>query len=139
MPQVRDWQEMKEMYARLLMERTGKDVVYWNQRIKEEGIQDEANLRGWLNRQDVTGYAQTLLVWEQFGYPDWMQSSADNLIEGQYADRPHLRPIYDALIEAAVGVGEIAIQTRKTYVSLVTPRRTFARIQPTRLVDCRIQ
>jgi len=25
----------------------------------------------------------------------------------------------------------VVVQTRKTYVSLVTPRRTFARIQPT--------
>jgi Domain of unknown function (DUF5655) len=52
-------------------------------------------------------------------------------LEGQYADRPQLRPIFDALIDAAAGLGEVVVQTRKTYVSLVTPRRTFARIQPT--------
>jgi hypothetical protein len=28
-------------------------------------------------------------------------------------------------------LGEVVVQTRKGYVSLVTPRRTFARIQPT--------
>jgi hypothetical protein len=27
--------------------------------------------------------------------------------------------------------GELTVQARKTYVSLVTPRRTFARLQPT--------
>jgi hypothetical protein len=68
---------------------------------------------------------------ERFGYPDFMLASADDLLEGQYADRPQLRPIVDVLVEAAAALGEVTIQARKTYVSLVTPRRTFARIQPT--------
>jgi hypothetical protein len=68
---------------------------------------------------------------ERFGYPDFLVASADELIEGQYADRPQLRPIFDAILEAAIGLGEVTVQARKTYVSLVSPRRTFARIQPT--------
>jgi hypothetical protein len=68
---------------------------------------------------------------ERFGYPDFYLSSADELVDGQYADRPQLRPIFDAILEAALGLGEVIIQARKTYVSLVTPRRTFARLQPT--------
>jgi hypothetical protein len=63
--------------------------------------------------------------------PDFFLASADELIDAQYADRPQLRPIYDAIINVALGLGEIVIQARKTYVSLVTPRRTFAHIQPT--------
>jgi Domain of unknown function (DUF5655) len=70
-------------------------------------------------------------VMERFGYPDFFLASADELIEGQYADRPQLRPIFDAIIDAAAGLGEVVVQTRKTYVSLVTPRRTFARVQAT--------
>jgi hypothetical protein len=38
---------------------------------------------------------------EQFGYPDFLLSSANELIDAQYADRPHLRPILEAIIEAA--------------------------------------
>jgi Domain of unknown function (DUF5655) len=79
----------------------------------------------------VTGYAQSLLVMERFGYPDFFLASADELVEGQYEDRPHLRPIFNAIIDAAAGLGDVTIQARKTYVSLVSPRRTFARIQPT--------
>jgi hypothetical protein len=67
---------------------------------------------------------------ERFGYPDFFLATADELIEKQYADRDHLRPIYDAIIIAAERCGELLIQARKTYVSLVTPRRTFARVQP---------
>ena len=131
MTQTRDWKGMQEMSARLLQERTGEDVHTWNQRIVSEGFADEQQLRAWLSEQGVTGYAQWLLVMERFGYPDFFLASADELIEGQYADRPELRPIFDALIDAAAGLGEVVVQTRKTYVSLVTPRRTFARIQPT--------
>jgi hypothetical protein len=122
---------MRAMSARLLQERTGADVETWNERIKAQGFANERELRAWLTAQGVTGYAQSLLVMERFGYPDFLLASADELIEGQYSDRPQLRPILDAIIDVATGLGEVVIQTRKTYVSLVSPRRTFARVQPT--------
>jgi len=131
MAQTRDWQGMRDMSARLLKERTGEDVDTWNRRIKKERFDNAESLRAWLTDHGVTGYAQSLLVMERFGYPDFFLSTADELIEGQYADRPQLRPIFDAIIDAAAGLGEVVIQTRKTFVSLVTPRRTFARVQAT--------
>ncbi len=68
---------------------------------------------------------------ERFGYPDFFKAGAVELVDAQYKDRPQLRPIYEAIIAAALAIGEVVIQARKTYVSLLTPRRTFARIQPT--------
>jgi hypothetical protein len=68
---------------------------------------------------------------ERFGYPDFLLASADKLVDDQSADRPQLRPIFDAIIAAAAGLGQVVAQARKTYVSLVSPRRTFARVQPT--------
>jgi hypothetical protein len=131
MAQTRDWREMTSWIAGLLKERTGEDVAEWNRRIQAKGFEDEPSLRAWLTEQGVIGYAQSLLVWERFGYPEHFLASADKLIDAQYADRPHLRPIFDAIIDAATGLGEVVIQARKGYVSLVTPRRTFARVQPT--------
>jgi hypothetical protein len=131
MARIRDWKGMRDMSARLLKERTGEDVDAWNRRIKKERFNDENALRAWLTKQGVTGYAQSLLVMERFGYPDFLLASADELVEGQYEDRPHLRPIFNAIIDAAAGLGDVTIQARKTYVSLVSPRRTFARVQPT--------
>src|SRR5438128_3211021 len=131
MAKTRDWQAMRDMSARLLKERTGEGVDTWNRRIQRERLDDEEALRAWLTRQGVTGYAQTLLGMGRFGYPDFLRATADELIDGQYSDRPQLRPIFDALIDAAVGLGKVTIQARKTFVSLVSPRRTFARIQPT--------
>src|SRR5207247_10963839 len=37
-----------------------------------------------LTKQGVIGYAQTLLVMERFGYPDFMTATADELMDGQY-------------------------------------------------------
>jgi hypothetical protein len=131
MAEVRDWKGMRDMSIRLLKERTGEGVSAWNQRIRKQDPKDEKSLRAWLTRQGVTGYAQSLLVMETFGYPDFMVATANQLLDAMYADRPRLKRVYNAIIAAATSIGEVDIQTRKTYVSLVTPRRTFARIQPT--------
>jgi len=131
MADTRDWHEMVRWSRQLLEERTGESLEAWNRRIREQGFQDEGSLRAWLASQGVSGYAQSLLVWERFGYPDYLLASASDLIEAQYADRPHLRPILDAILGAAAGLGEVIVQARKGYVSLVTPRRTFARVQAT--------
>lgn len=128
--QPRTWQGMREWWARLLQDRTGEPLEAWNARIRERGFGDEAALRSWLSEQGVTGYPQMLLVMERFGYPDFLVADADELIDGQYADRPHLRPILDAILALAPTLGEVAAQARKTYVTLVSPRRTFAVVKP---------
>jgi Domain of unknown function (DUF5655) len=115
----------------LLLSRTGAGVAAWNQRVAETGLDDEQALRAWLAGQGVTGYAQALLVWERFGSPDFLTADADELIAGQYADRPQLRPVLDAVLAVLPALGPVTVQTRKTIVSLVSPRRTFAVVQAT--------
>lgn len=127
---LQDWQQNRAMWIRVLVESTGEELETWNKRVAEQGFADEASLRAWLTQQGVTGYAQTLLVMERFGYPAFITASAEQLLDAQYADRPHLRPIFDKVIDAAVQLGDVTIQVRKTYVSLLSPRRTFARLQP---------
>jgi hypothetical protein len=131
MAEVRNWRFMQDMSARLLKERTGQDTVAWNARIREQAFKDEAALRAWLTAHGVTGYPRSHLMMETFGYPDFLTASAEALIDGQYADRPQLRPIFDAVVAAASSLGEVIVQARKGYVSLVSPRRTFARVQAT--------
>jgi Family of unknown function (DUF5990) len=87
---VKSWREMRDWSAALLLSRTGTDVAAWNQRVAAAGLDDEPALREWLAGQGVTGYAQALLAWERFGYPDFLTADAGQLIDGQYADRPAL-------------------------------------------------
>jgi len=131
----KSWQEMREWCARLLESRTGQDLAAWNQRIAARNPQDRADepaLRKWLSAEGVTGYAQALLIWETFGYPQFLVAEAEELIDRQYADRPQLRPVFDAVIAAVPALpGPVTIQVRGTLVSLVSPRRTFAVLKPT--------
>jgi hypothetical protein len=131
MPEARDWSAMREQGASLLLRRTGRSEDDWNRRIAEESFADADALSAWLEGQGVNGYARTHLIRERFGWPDYLTASAEQLVDGQYADRSALRPIFERLLEAAAAVGDVEVQARKTYVSLVTPRRTFARIQAT--------
>src|SRR5215204_6795322 len=117
MTKTRDWQRNKELWIRVLEKHTGGGLTAWNRRICTQGFDDERQLRRWLSKQGVTGYAQQLLVMERFGYPDFVIATADDLIGKQYVDRPHLRAIYDGIIKAAEACGDVIIQARKTYVS----------------------
>jgi hypothetical protein len=129
--QPRSWREMYERIAEQIKRETGSDVSAWNARIKELGPSNAADLKAWLNEHGIDGYPAMLLGFETFGYPDYLEASADELIDGQYRDRPAIRPIYDRLIEHLPDVGEVEVQARKTYVALIGPKRTFASIQPT--------
>jgi len=122
---------MREWQVELLERSTGRSLESWNEQVRREAPDDERGLRAWLGERGVTGYSQMLLVFERFGYPDFFTKTADELVAEQYADRPALRPIYDALVAILPEIGEVTVQTRKTYVSLLTPRRTFAVVAPT--------
>jgi len=129
MPEMRTWQAMRDQITRQLERQTGGGVEDWNRKIEAAAPADEPALRTWLKKHGVTGYPAMLLAWETFGYPDFLTASADELVAAQYADRPDLRPIFDAVVAAVSGFDGAQIQARKTYVSLVTPRRTFGIIQ----------
>ena len=113
-----------------LLERSGDDLETWKARIAQEAPPDEQTLRRSLDDRGVRGYAQMLLVFETFGYPDFFTASADQLIEAQYADRPQLRPVLDAVLAIAAGFDGVSVQARKTYVTLVA-RRQFALVKAT--------
>ena len=53
------------------------------------------------------------------------------LIDRQYADRPGLRPILDAVLAAAAPLGAATVEPRSTLISLISPGRTFASVKPT--------
>jgi hypothetical protein len=129
---MRTWEEMRTSIAERLLRQTGHDVDWWIARIAtQEGVDDASSLRGWLTEMGVTGYQQMLLVMERFGYPDYLLASADELLDGQYRDRMQLRPILDSIVAVAGAFGPVDVQARKTYTTLLTPRRTFAAVRPT--------
>jgi hypothetical protein len=129
MPEMRTWQVMHDRIRSQLERQTGQDVAAWNRKIKAAAPADEPALRAWLKEREVTGYPAMLLAWETFGYPDFLTASANELIDAQYADRPDLRPVFDTVLAAVSSFEGAEAQARKTYVALLTPRRTFGIVQ----------
>lgn len=68
---------------------------------------------------------------ERFGYPDFLTAEEDDLITGQYADRPQLRAVLEGVLAVLPVLGPVTVQARKTCVCLISPRRTFAVVQAT--------
>jgi hypothetical protein len=85
-----------------------------------------------LHRAARDGYAPSLRRLRQASaLARFLTAEADDLITGQYCDRPRLRPILDVVLAALPALGPVTVQARGTIVSLVTPRRTFAVVKPT--------
>lgn len=125
------WQSMVDS-NKALLRKTGKDTTHWAGQARSAGIKNDAELRAWMRDGfGVTGYAQYAVSWEMFGYPEFMLRDADELIDGQYAAHPQLRPIADAILGWASATEGVEIQMRKGYVSLHSPRRKFAQITRT--------
>src|SRR4051812_34503707 len=72
MPQARSWQEMYAQVQAQLERQTGEDLPAWNAKIRADAPQDEPGLRSWLSERGVSGYPAMLLVYETFGYPDYL-------------------------------------------------------------------
>lgn len=125
---MRGWEQMRADMVGLLERATGEGLDVWRERTAD--APDEATLRASLSARGVHGYAQSLLVMERFGYPDFLTATPDALLDAQYADRPALRPLLDAVVAEGTALGPVVVQVRKTYVCLVTPRRTFAQLLP---------
>jgi len=126
------WQLMVDNNKALLVRKTGQDTAHWAGKARAAGIRNDGELRRWMRDEfGVTGYAQYAVSWEMFGYPDFMLRDADELIGGQYANHPHLRPIADALLAWASATEGVGIQMRKGYVSLHSRRRKFAQVTRT--------
>lgn len=122
------WREMVQWCEDLVLQRTGESAETWAQRAREDGMLEEAPLKEWMRERGIEGYAAGAVQWRVLGYPESFLQDADELLDAQYADRPHLRPMADALLAWAEEQGA-TVQLRKTYASLMG-RRKFAQVAP---------
>lgn len=92
---------------------------------REHGFPSWPRLRAEVLRRRASGETPS-------GTSGSLEVLAADLVAKQYADRPHLRPVFDAVIEVLPALGgPVTVQARGTLVSLVSPRRTFAVLKPT--------
>ena len=125
------WDHIRLWEIGQLQNDTGMGLEHWLARIRDLDPPTEAALREWLSAEGVSGYPRALLVHETFGYPDSTVRAADELLDAQYADRPTLRPILDAVLLCVGELDDVSIQTLTSHVALTGPQRIFAVVQPT--------
>src|SRR4029453_12032388 len=111
---TRDWSHYRDMWIRVLEKKTGQGLSHWNAIIRKQKFTDEHSLRDWLAQQGINGYAKQILVMERFCFPDFLTTPADELIDAQYADRPHLRRVYEAIIRPAISVSLLSRRAKDT-------------------------
>jgi hypothetical protein len=125
------WADIRLWEIGMLQQSTGSGLEHWLARIRDADLPDRAALRTWLTIEGVSGYPRSLLIHEIFGYPDASMRAADALIDAQYADRPTLLPILDAVLLCAGELDDVSVQTHATHVALTGPQGSFAIVQPT--------
>ena len=118
--------------VRELPEQTGRSLEAWSALLEREvpGAPFAARHEHLMRAHDLDhGRARTIVHLIDYVYrpPD------DELVAAQYAGaKAALRPIYDAVIEATLGLGDdVKVEPRKTYVTLAR-RRQFGLVQATR-------
>jgi hypothetical protein len=124
------WADIRLWEIGMLQQSTGSGLEHWLARISDADLPDRTALRTWLTIEGVSGYPRSLLIHEIFGYPDATVREADALIDAQYADRPTLLPILDAILLCAGELDDVSIETSATHVVLTGPQGSFAVVQP---------
>ncbi|HVG69195.1 MAG TPA: DUF5655 domain-containing protein [Gaiellales bacterium] len=115
-----------------MAERTGRSLEQWVALVAKSGVDplDQNAVRRWL--REVHGVKQN----SQWAIADaaareagWVRPSVEEYVDGQYTGpKAALRPIFDALREAALALGDdVVLEGRGTYVPFVR-RRQFAAV-----------
>src|SRR5215213_3862465 len=118
-----------------MAERTGRSLEDWVALVAGSGVDplDQNAVRRWL--KDVHGVKQN----SQWAIADaaarhagWVRPSVEGYVDAQYTGgKAGLRPIFDAVREAAVALGDdVVLEGRGTYVPFVR-RRQFAAVAAT--------
>lgn len=124
-------EEMTNTMIANLKDRTGKTLEQWIAIAKKSGAAKHGEMVKMLKADHgmTHGYAN-LVAHKALKSDAGSVGETTDLVASQYAgDKAGLKPIYDALIEAARSCGTIEIAPKKAYVSLRRSKQ-FAIIQP---------
>lgn len=122
-------EEMAQAMIANMKEKTGKTLEQWIKIAKKSAAVKHGEIVKLLKAEHGMTHGFANLVAHKTLKSDAGSADTD-LVATQYSGaKADLRPIYDALIKAAKGCGEIEIAPKKAYVSLRRSKQ-FAIIQP---------
>ncbi len=102
--------------ARNLEDKTGRSLESWTELVRAEGLTKHGKIMSYLKSEHgmTHGYAN-LVAMQVLHQP----ATDDELVTAQYSGKERLRPIYEALLAMATGLGaDVEPAPKKTYVSL---------------------
>lgn len=117
-----------------LPEKTGKSMDQWLTLVGKAGAEKHGEIVKWLKGEHGVTHGYANLIAQRILNPQAFEagdaSSDQALVDGQYAGKESLRPIYDALRNKIAAFGEdVEFAPKKSYVS-VRRSKQFALIQP---------
>jgi hypothetical protein len=124
-------EELADAMIANMKEKTGKTLPQWIAVAKKSGAAKHGEIvRILKSDHGMTHGFANLVAHKTLKSDAGSAGSGNDLVAAQYAGaKAGLRPIYDALIKAAKGCGDVEIAPKKAYVSLRRSKQ-FAIIQP---------
>ena len=127
--------EMMSAVTDSIAERTGRSMAEWVALVGTSEVDplDQNAVRTWL--RDVHGVRQNTqwaIADEVARAAGWVRPTVEQYVDGQYTGaKEALRPVFDAVREAALSLGDdVTLEGRGTYVPFVR-RRQFAAVAAT--------
>ena len=117
-------------FARNIEAQTGVSVSAWTERLRASGLARHGQMLAWLKGEHGLshGHANFLAKTALAPRPDAGGDAVAHLFAG---DKAALRPLYDAVVAAALALGpDVEIAPKKANVSLRRAKQ-FALLQPT--------
>ena len=121
-------EEMANAMKAGILEKTGHPVDHWVSIVRSSGLEKHgAQMKLLKDTHAIThGYANFICQVAK----GRLDANEDDLLEGQYVGKEHLRPIYDALEQVVCGLGdEVEISPKKTSVAF-RRSKNFAVVTP---------
>lgn len=122
---------MSDTMIQNLEDKTGKSINEWIAIVKTCGIEKHKAIIDFLKSEHGLTYGYANLVAHKAKAMDAGSASGDSeLIDGQYAGKEELRPVYNKLMAAVKNFGsDVEIAPKKAYVSL-RRKKQFGILQP---------
>ncbi len=113
-----------------LQEKTGKTLAEWKAVLAATQLEKHGQIVSWLKQEHglTHGYANFISL--KYREADAASADAGELIETQYAKKPELKPIYEALVSYCKSLGsDVEVIPKKATVS-IKRKRQFVLIKP---------
>jgi hypothetical protein len=129
--------KMMQDWIATLKQKTGRSLEEWLMFVKKHGPPTEKERRDWLKAEHGLGTNSAWWIAERAegkgteeDDPETYLKTAEKYVDDMFAEKPNLKPIYDALLKLGLGVGK---DSKACPCKTIVPfyrKHVFAQIKP---------